>query len=423
MGRQKRRRCAGEEANRDICDELRTGVRNQPGRVDNDDDGSIAIRISSKFMKPTPAKTTFGAIILVAAGILFLMRSNIIPSGQPDSGSGNSPGRTQSRQAEIDRKNGKRRMRSESDPRPKNPLADYIENLSFDHPPPEDAERWLSARGRTTNHLIAAWEVTRSLEFLRSAALGDPPDRLALLLLASHEDTPEAKRKAAEAFAALDPDNSLGDYFLAWHAFENDQTEEGLRRLRAASNKPVYHTYRGSLRDEIRDLHEFLGLDPLVAKAMASDGIGSPSGSQQLGITKQLRSLYQEAANSGDHESASGLLQDGLLLARRGRESESLLDALVFTTCEITLLKCCPPDAVPVPGGPTAGEMMASQNSLREELMGLASSTLEQLGRIPPAAAHRYYEIARTEGELAAARWLRDTGAGDHPSEIQVPAR
>jgi hypothetical protein len=375
-------------------------------------------------MKPTPVQTTFGAIILVAAGILLLMRSDMIPSGQQAVGSGTSPGRTQSRQTELDQKNGKRRLRSESGPRPKNALADYIENLSFDHPPPEDAERWLSARGRTTNHLIAAWKVTRSLEFLRSAAaLGNPPDRLALLLLASHEDTPEARRKAADGFAALDPDNSLGDYFLAWHAFENGQTEEGLRRLRAASNKPVYHTYRESLTNEIRDLHEFLGLDPLVAKAIASDGIGSPSARQQLGIAKKLRSLYQEAAGSGDRESASGMLQDGLLLARRGRESESLLDALVFTACEITLLKSCPSDAVPVPGGPTAGEMMASRNALKEELKGLASSSLEQLGRIPPAAAHRYYDIVQTKGELAALRWLRDKCAGEFPSEFQAPAR
>jgi hypothetical protein len=253
---------------------------------------------------------------------------------------------------------------------------------------------------------MVAWEVSRHLDFLRSASTGDPPDPLVLLLLAAHEDTPAARRKAAESFASLYPERAIGDYLMAFHVIENGGREEVMRHLAAASAKPGSALYESRLQDEIQDAYEFIGKDPLVAKALASRGVNPASGTQLMNLEKHVAVLFQEQRAAGDEAGAAALMRDGLLLAERCQASGTLLDNLVSSACKSMLLKQLPPDAVPIPDGPTAREMLADIKARRDEIVGMVTTTSENLGRIPGVEANRYFDILRAEGELAAGRWL-----------------
>lgn len=195
---------------------------------------------------------------------------------------------------------------------------------------------------------------------------------------------------------------------MAFHAIERGGREEVLRHLAAASAKPGSGLYPQSLQDEIRDAYEFSGKDPLVAKALASHGVNPASGTQLIRLEKHVGTLFQELRAAGDEAGAAALMRDGLLLAERCQASGRLLDSLVAGACQSILLKQLPPSAIPVPGCPTAGEMLADIKARKEEISSMATAISENLGRIRSAEANRYFEIHRAEGELAAGRWLSE---------------
>jgi len=115
----------------------------------------------------------------------------------------------------ADQEPGTRRNRERPNTPRKNGLAGLVDDFDFQKPAKEQLETYLTSRGRSVVSLQVAWQTTGELEFLREAAAKDPVNPRVLLALATSEDTPEAKRKALEAFRQGSPDNALGDYLLA----------------------------------------------------------------------------------------------------------------------------------------------------------------------------------------------------------------
>jgi hypothetical protein len=286
------------------------------------------------------------------------------------------------------------------------PLAEVFgDNYELPHPTPEQVAAFLAARGRSAANLVAAYHFTHDLALLREAAAKDPGNARVLLMLADKEETPEAKHAAVIAFRQHHPDNSLGDYLLAAEEFAAGRTAEAIQSLAAAATKGELDP-GGRINRELEAIHQFAGATPLVSRALGMNDqtyVNLPV----FRLSKQIRECRDQASAAGDFQTATDLTRNGFLLAGRIRSGGSMLDTLAADGVEGKLLKSLPPELVLEPGTPAVADRQAAIQADKEEIEELAEMANKALPQLNARDANTYFDLVESEGELAAARWLR----------------
>jgi len=294
----------------------------------------------------------------------------------------------------------------------KNTLAKMFDKQHpLQKPTKEELEPYLKSHLRSVASLLAAWQITDDLEFVREAATKDAGDPRVLLALAANESTPEARRKALAAFRKAFPKNALGDYLLATAEFQEGNRDAALDALHAATAKSEFERPKSQLHDELEAAYLTVGLDPMLARALAVADDSARSGKPLYQIVNVLGAL-RDPEQQDDPDAALAYAKMGLHLAERVRQGSSMLDQLAGAAMEAAVLRPLAPETEIAAGGVTAAQRIAEGQVIRNEVRDLTAKA-PQVATLSAQEAYHYLDIAQSKGDFAALRWLSET-LGEH---------
>jgi hypothetical protein len=270
-----------------------------------------------------------------------------------------------------------------------------------------EVDAFLKSEGRSPRNLLAAARILKDLKYAREAAILDPKDPLPQLELALRGETPEERSAAVAAFRAAAPDNSLGDYLAAHQAFASGDAGVAGEALLKSLDNPLYADYSQQLIDSSTQAYLSSGYDPESASvsAMLSFNVG------QIGplsdLSNKLKALQTEFIRSADFDAAEPTVVIGLTLGQRIQDQGPyLIDQLSGIAIEKKFLDELDPETRAGPEGQTAGERLKVIDGKLLEIKDLAGRWAPALSAADAATQARYFAMMKTDGELAAMRWL-----------------
>jgi hypothetical protein len=270
-----------------------------------------------------------------------------------------------------------------------------------------EVDAFLKNQGRTTMNLLVASRLLNDLSFAREAAKADPKNPAVQLELALRGESPEEKSAAIAAFREVAPGNSLGDYLAAHQAFlSGDAGAAGAALIQSLDN-PLFADYSQQLVAGSEQAYLEAGYDPTAAAGAAMFALTIPRIQPLMEVSKSLLSLQQEFIRSADFDSAEPTVIIGLTLGQRIQDQGPyLIDQLSGIVIEKMFLQQLDPLTLAGPGGQAAGERLEALDANLMEIRSLSSAFTEKFASADDATQSQYLEKMKSEGELAAMRWL-----------------
>ena len=270
-----------------------------------------------------------------------------------------------------------------------------------------EVDAFLKNQGRTTMNLLVAARLLNDLSFAREAAKADPKNPAVQLELALRGESPEEKSAAIAAFRELAPGNSLGDYLAAHQAFQSGDAGAAGAALIQSLDNPLFADYSQQLVAGSEQAYLEAGYDPTAAAGAAMFALTIPRIQPLMEVSKSLLSLQQEFIRSADFDSAEPTVIIGLTLGQRIQDQGPyLIDQLSGIVIEKMFLQQLDPLTLAGPGGQAAGERLEALDANLMEIRSLSSAFTEKFASADDATQSQYLEKMKSEGELAAMRWL-----------------
>ena len=270
-----------------------------------------------------------------------------------------------------------------------------------------EVEAFLRQQGRTVQNLLAASRLLKDLKYAREAALLEPQNPLAQLELALRGETPAEKGAAIAAFRKAAPDNSLGDYLAAHHAFEvGDAGAAGAALLQGLDN-PLFADYSQQIIDGSEQAFLSAGYEAQAASVASMFTLAIERAQPLLSLAENLKGLQDEFIRTADFDAAEPTVIIGLTLGQRIQEQGPyLIDQLMGITIERKFLQQLDPLTLAGPGGQAAGERLEALDAKILEIKTLEPAFTEKFAGADDATQAQYLARMKAEGELAAMRWL-----------------
>jgi hypothetical protein len=270
-----------------------------------------------------------------------------------------------------------------------------------------EVDAFLKSEGRSPRNLLAAARILKDLKYAREAAILDPKDPLPQLELAVRGESPEERAAAIAAFRAAAPDNSLGDYLAAHHAFASGDAGAAGEALLKSLDNPTYADYSQQVIDASTQAYLAAGYDPQAATVSAMFSFTVEHIRPMLGVSDSLKSLQEEFIRAADFDSAEPTVTIGLTLGQRIQDQGPyLIDQLSGIAIERKFLNALDAETQAGPGGQTAGERLATLDAKLLEIKDLSSRFTPAFASADPSTQSQYLAKMKAEGELAAMRWL-----------------
>ena len=270
-----------------------------------------------------------------------------------------------------------------------------------------EVEAVLKNHGRSTTNLLAASRLLNDLSFAREAAKADPKNPAAQLELALRGETPEEKSAAIAAFREAAPGNSLGDFLAAHQAFATGDAGAAGAALVQSLDNPLFADYSQDLVAGSEQASLEAGYEPTAAAGAAMFALTVPRAQPLMEVSKNLLSLQQEFVRSADFDAAEPTVIIGLTLGQRIQDQGPyLIDQLSGIAIERKFLDQLDPLTQAGPGGQTAGERLETLDAKLLEIKDLTSRFTPAFAQADPATQSQYLAMMKSEGELAAMRWL-----------------
>jgi hypothetical protein len=270
-----------------------------------------------------------------------------------------------------------------------------------------EVEAFLKNQGRTTTNLLAASRLLNDLSFAREAVQADPKDPAAQLELALRGETPEEKSAAIAAFRVAAPDNSLGDYLAAHQAFAaGDAGAAGAALIQSLDN-PLYTDYTQKIVAGSEQAFLDAGYEPSAAAGAAMFSLTIGQVQTVMNVSENLKQLQDEFIRSADFDAAEPTVIIGLTLGQRIQDQGPyLIDQVVGIAIERKFLQQLDPLTLAGPGGQSAGERLEALDARVLEFRTLGPAFTEKFATADEATQSQYLAKMKTDGELAAMRWL-----------------
>jgi hypothetical protein len=272
---------------------------------------------------------------------------------------------------------------------------------------PLEVEAFLKNQGRTTVNLLAASRLLKDLSYAREAAKLDPKDPAAQLELALRGETPAEKSAALAAFREAAPGNSLGDYLAAHQAFASGDIGAAGAALIQSLDNPLYSDYAQKIVAGSEQAFLDAGYGPQPAAVSAMLSIEWAQGQPIREASESLIQLQTELIRMADFDAVEPTVIIGLTLGQRLQEQGPyMIDRLLGISIERRFLQQLDPLTLAGPGGQAAGERLETLQTDLLEIGSLASAFPEKFDSADEATQSQYLEKMKSEGELAAMRWL-----------------
>ncbi len=270
-----------------------------------------------------------------------------------------------------------------------------------------EVEAFLKNQGRTTMNLLAASRLLNDLAFVREAAKADPKDPAVQLELALRGESPEEKAAALTAFRSAAPGNSLGDYLAAHQAFAAGDIGAAGAALAQSLDNPLYADYTQKILAGSEQAYLDAGYEPAAAAGAAMFSLTINHIEPVMEVSRNLKQLQEEFIRSADFDAAEPTVIIGLTLGQRIQDQGTyLIDQVVGVAIEKKFLQQLDPLTLAGPGGQTAGERLEALDAKLLEIKTLSPAFTEKFAAADEATQSQYVERMKSEGELAAMRWL-----------------
>jgi len=269
-----------------------------------------------------------------------------------------------------------------------------------------EVEEFLERHGRTTGNLIVAAQLLHDLSLLREAVKVDPGSRAAQLQLALMGESAAEKADALAAFRTLEPDNVLGDYLAAHQAFESGDAGAAAVALAKSLDAPAYATWRSEARVGMEFAYRDAGYEPIPAKFLGEFSSLFPEVNEMNNVTDRLMELHGEFIRSADFDAADPTLALALSIGRR-LQDQSPYESMHGIGIERRVLQQLDPSLAVGPGGQTAAARLDELLAKDQELKAIWREEM-RLGSVDAATQSQFLDKKRTEGDLAAVKWLRE---------------
>ena len=272
-----------------------------------------------------------------------------------------------------------------------------------------EVEAFLKNQGRTTMNLLAASRLLNDVSYVREAAQADPKEPALQLELALRGETREEKAAALAAFREAVPGNSLGDYLAAHQAFESGDAGAAGAALAQSLDNPFYADYTQKIIVGTEQAYLDAGYDPVPAAVAAMFSFTLNHVQPVMEVSNNLKQLQEEFIRSADFDAAEPTVIIGLTLGQRIQDQGPyLIDQVVGVAIEKKFLQQLDPLTLAGPGGQTAGERLDALDAKLLEIKQLSSAGMEKFAGADEATQAQYVERLKSEGELAAMKWLVD---------------
>jgi hypothetical protein len=274
----------------------------------------------------------------------------------------------------------------------------------------EVINQYLQQNKTNASSLLAAYQATHDMDYLKMAATAFPKDPNVLAQVVAHKAFPAQEREWLEKFKAATPDNSLSSYLSANEYFKNKQPELALQELAEGIAKPKFQDY---LREKVQDLEEVYllsGKSPSEAKGAAAWNLMMPHLQEVRGLSKEMAALQNQYLAEGDKGAAETMASFGMILANQVNTGgfDVLLNRLVASSIEQDLLKNLDPTR-PLDGSNRTvqsrlDEIARDKQSLKDGaiLFDRWSQTASETDKIS------FYDRLKLYGEPAALSWLQN---------------
>ena len=365
------------------------------------------------------------AVLLISAGVVIYItiRNEMLPTGgdlPAQTASQNGAAESQPAQdASIESTEKAHRMVRTAD--------GNVEELRFFSPEDikslaQHADAFLAKKGTSAYSLLAVFSASGDRRYL-TQALEQFPNSAAALYVALADAPKEERASLIERFKAADPNNPLPWIFSAAELFESGQVADGHAEVREALKRPGFYTYFNERAAALRQLALQSGAGEFGAETISLFTQSLPHLQAATSVSRGLQK-WVEMNSSGSDRTA--MRDTAVVMFDLGRmfqtpeASRLLVGQLVGVSLERKALDLVPSsDDNPLP---------VEYQSRSEELLKLrdeASTLAKQAARVyaEPALWRGYFARFKTEGELAALRWVQQQPpTGQTPASPQSPA-
>lgn len=181
---------------------------------------------------------------------------------------------------------------------------------------PEQIEAYVNRNNSAAESLLAAFETSRELKWLKQAAemyLDDPRVMFAVI---NFDALPEQRRDWIERFKEASPNNALADYFSASDYLKQGKKDEALRAFMGAAGKTGFDDFTRHTIQSAEEMHTMAGHSLAEAKAIAGVQTRLPHLQQMRDLGRDMVKLQQEYSQAGNVEAANEIAALGMQMGR-----------------------------------------------------------------------------------------------------------
>ena len=267
---------------------------------------------------------------------------------------------------------------------------------------------FVASTDRRATALLVAWREIDDRAYLEEAAANFPDDPRVLFAMITDSKSAAERDQWIEAFQKSAPDNPLADYFRAILNFEQKDNGAAFQALAEASGKTAFEDYMWDFSDEMEALYLHAGMPPAEAKATASISILLPHLQMLRELANQIGESQLAERSAGNTSRANDLLAAQMELGRTLAETpnRTLIHRLVGIAIQRNAIESSEPTAIDALFGRPPPALLAELQTVREQIVQTTrTADLASLIRTEADLLH-YFELIRTNGELAAIEWL-----------------
>ena len=277
--------------------------------------------------------------------------------------------------------------------------------------PKSNAEAYAALRGQSAICLVALSRATGDPSWLQRAIAEHPEDPRVQLERWHVAKTPEEKALAVAALQAAAPNNPLGHYLASHEAFKSKDLGAVANLLVDASFVNDFSNYTTEVLSETEAAFRASGLnesDALMAAFSVSVSFSTETAASLSQLGNDIGGLQHVFVEMGYWDEADFLLERSLTLGEQLQGSGLIIDNLVGIALQKKLLTSFDPETIIDWNGTTASERLQQLETDLSDIKSVSSNGVDTIRSLDAEGLIEYKNILRSDGELAAMRWLKE---------------
>lgn len=270
-------------------------------------------------------------------------------------------------------------------------------------------ESYLKSNGRNAAGLLAAYRTSKDPALLAEAMQRFPTDPQVAFEAALSKDLPaDQRRQWLDALEKSDPNNALANYLSALNYFQAGQSDQAVKEMLAAANKPFQDYTSGRYQDDA-EAYMAAGFPAVDAENVASSQLMLPQLQQVKDLGLDLINLANTYQQQGDSTSALAALQMAINLGSQYANpvpGEADISQQVGLYVELQALKDMDPNT---PYGSDGQKVQDYLNQNKQQYAALQQQG-DQATALGPQMSDQdwtiYHERWMMFGEQNAMQWL-----------------